>query len=158
MKKYISVIISVILITLTACAQKKSTKTSAISYLKMERTACFGRCPAYMVEVYKNGLVRYTGRQFTEYTGVYEYNIGSKKAQDLFKQFAEKRVDTCKEYYEAYIADLPGLNYGFTINGKQKEIMNAPFGPKYLQLLSGEVDKVSTPGVGWKKVGDLTTK
>lgn len=158
MKKYISVITAIVLIALTACAQKKSTKASSITYLKMERTACFGRCPAYMVEVYKTGLVRYTGRQFTEYTGVYEYNIGSKKAQSLFKQFAEKRVDTCKEVYDNNIPDLPGLNYGITINGKTKEIMNAPFGPKFLQLLSGEVDKVAKPGVGWKKVADLTTQ
>lgn len=155
MKKYISVLAAVIIVVLSACAQKKAAKSPAFSYIKMERTACFGRCPSYMVEVYKNGLVRYTGRQFTDNLGVYEYNIGTQKAQNLFKQFTQKRADTCKEFYDNNIPDLPGLHYGFIINGKERKISNAGFGPKYLETLSQEVDKVAKPGIGWKKISDL---
>lgn len=155
MKKYISVIAAILVVAFSACA-KKASKTPSITYVKMERTACFGRCPAYMVEIYKNGLIRYTGRQFTEYTGVYESNIGSKEATKLLKKFADNRVDTCREVYDNNIPDAPGLYYGFKINGKDKTIANAPFGPKYLSLLASEIDKHAKPGVGWKKINDLT--
>jgi len=157
MKKYISVIAAILVVAFSACA-KKASKTPSVTYVKMERTACFGRCPAYMVEIYKNGLIRYTGRQFTEYTGVYESNIGSKEATKLLKKFADNRVDTCREVYDNNIPDLPGLYFGFKINGKDKTIANASFGPKYFGTLSNEVDKYAKPGIGWKKVSDLTPK
>lgn len=157
MKKYISVIAAILVVAFSACA-KKATKAPSISYIKMERTACFGRCPAYMVEIYKTGLIRYTGRQFTEYTGVYESNIGSKEATKLLKKFADNRVDTCREVYDNNIPDLPGLYFGFKINGKDITVANASFGPKYFGPLSNEVDKYAKPGVGWKKISDLTPK
>ncbi len=155
MKKYISVIAAILIVTISACA-KKASKTPSITYVKIERTACFGRCPAYMVEIYKNGLIRYTGRQFTEYTGVYESNIGSKEATKLLKKFADNRVDTCREVYDNNIPDAPGLYYGFKINGVEKNIANASFGPKFLGNLANEIDNHAKPGIGWKKISDLT--
>lgn len=158
MNKYIYVIVASITIAFSACAQKATNSTKTISYLSMERTACFGRCPSYMVEIYKNGLVRYTGRQFTTYLGVYERNIGTTKAKKILNEYAVRKVDTCKDVYENYIADLPGLMYSFVINGKKKEVINAGFGPKYFEMLSQDIDKIAQPGVGWKKVADLTPK
>ena len=154
MNKYISAITLLMAISFSAYAQKTS-NVKSISYLSMQRTACFGRCPTYMVEIYKNGLVRYTGRQFTEYTGVYERNLGSKKVAPLLKEFASYRVDTCKELYENNIPDLPGLIYNFKIDGKETKIYNAGFGPKYLDYLGMQVDKLVKPTKSWKKVRDL---
>jgi hypothetical protein len=157
MNKYISLIALLIIVSLGACAQKKVSKLTAkgLSYARYERTACFGRCPAYMVEVYTNGLMRYTGRQFTEYTGVYEKNIGTAKAQSILKKYAANKVDTCRDIYDNVLPDVPGLNYVFTINGKEKNISNAGFGPKFLEALAVEVDKVAKPDKTWKKIRDL---
>ncbi len=154
MKKYVSVIAVFIALALSACAQKSTTTTKTISYMSMQRTACFGQCPMYMVEIYKNGLVRYTGRKFVKYEGVYERNIGSKKAQSLLKEFSKYRVDTCKDMYESNIADMPGLMFQFTINGKNKEIVNGHFGPQFLEELAGKLDKEKAiqPTSTWKKV------
>jgi hypothetical protein len=155
MNKYFSGIVLLIVLAFSACAQKNINGAKTISYMRYERTACFGRCPAYMVEVYKNGTIRYTGRQFTEYTGVYERNIGTKKAQSILKKYATTRVDTCKEMYENNIPDMPGLMYVFTIGGKNKEILNAGFGPRFLETFAGEVDQIAKPGIGWKKIKDI---
>lgn len=170
MNKYLSgLAVASLMLVFTACAQQKKTATdnktsttaksskviAGVSYIKMQRTACFGRCPSYQVEIFRNGIVRYTGRQFTEYTGVYEREIEPKQAQQLMKEFTTYRVDTCKDVYDNMIADLPGLIYDFTISGKEKQIANAHFGPKYLEAMGKKIDAVAKPGIGWKKVGDL---
>ncbi len=155
MNKHIYGIAILLSISFMACAQMNLSGSKTISYMRYERTACFGRCPTYMVEVYKNGIVRYTGRQFTEYTGVYEKNIGSKKAQSILKQYTAKRIDTCREVYDNNIPDLPGLMYGFKIGNKEKTIANAGFGPKYLEALAVDVDKIAKPDKTWKKIKSL---
>lgn len=157
MNKYISVIAALLVLSVSGFAKTSMTKAKTISYMSMERTACFGRCPMYKVEIYNTGLVRYTGRQFVDYTGVYEYNIGAAKAKALLKQYADKRVDTCSQFYDSNIADLPGIMYNFKINGKDKEISNAHFGPKFLDNLAIEVDKNVKPDKNWKKVKDINT-
>ena len=64
------------------------------------------------------------------------------------------RADTCSDLYESRIADLPGLFYTLTINGKQKQIHNANFGPEYLTTLSDEFDKHFRIDGSWTKISD----
>ena len=39
--------------------------------VSLRRTPCMGRCPVYRLEVFENGIVRYTGVQFTDRLGTY---------------------------------------------------------------------------------------
>lgn len=147
-------------ILMSACAQQKKTTSKAetgsqIQELAMERTACFGQCPAYRVEIKKDGSVKYTGRHFTEYTGTYEIKTDPKKVAELFKSFDKYRVDTCQKSYDNKIPDLPGLIYQITYSGnKQQEIMNAHFGPDFLKQLGKEVDEFAKVDDTWTKTAD----
>lgn len=148
MRKLALILLPVLMISLFACAQKK------ISYIKMNRTACFGRCPVYSVEIYQNGLVRYSGELFTDHQGVYEKNIGKTKAQNLMKQFAKYRVDTCSNQYTSRIADLPGILFNIKYGSTTKRINNAHFGPDFLRTLAADVDSLSQVNSSWKKKAD----
>jgi len=148
MRKIALSLLPVLVISLFACAQKK------ISYVKMNRTACFGRCPVYSVEIYPTGLVRYSGQYFTDHQGVYETNIGKTKAQNLMKQFEKYRVDTCKNQYESRIADLPGIVFNIKYGKTNKRINNAHFGPDFLRTLAANVDSLSQVNSHWKKTAD----
>lgn len=148
MKKNLVALAAILMIGLSACAQKN------ISYIRMQRSACFGRCPVYWVEVYKNGLVRYSGQRFTEHQGVYEKNIGTANTAALFKLFGSYHVDTCKRNYEVLISDLPGIYYKIMMGKKTKRIDNAHFGPSFLKELSKSVDSLAIVDGSWKKVAD----
>jgi hypothetical protein len=172
MKKQLSGITALLfVIAISACAQTKSTtKTTAtttkttktkvaknapaISYLAMNRTACFGKCPAYKVEVYSDGLVRYSSQMFTEYEGVYEKNVGAAKAQAVLSLYSKNRVDTCQGDYKNIIPDIPGLVYEFKYGKTTKKIYNAHFGPEFLQTNAGKVDEIAKVDNTWKKVAD----
>lgn len=162
MKKNILSILLISIIAFAACAsQKKTAKQSPkkkaqteITYAQMWRSACFGRCPEYKIEVYKDGLVRYTGIRFTQDSGIYEKNMGAAKAAELLGMFATYRVDTCKENYENIIPDLPGLTYQLRINGKDKTIRNASFGPEFLPFIAKKWDSEIQVDNSWKKISE----
>lgn len=160
MKKNLFIIIPVLVVALIACAQTKKTtsKTSPkklnLEYVLMKRTACFGRCPMYKIELYKDGTLRYTGERFIKDSGVYEKNIGAANAEKLLDEFRKYRIDTCKEEYSMPIADLPGIYYNYKINGVEKKIVHAEFGPDFLKSLAMSMDDVgyNVDHSTWKKI------
>jgi hypothetical protein len=171
MKKNILFLVLMVIVVFTACAgQKKTKKTPAksnklnVTYAKMFRTSCFGRCPNFYVEVYNTGLVRYTGVRFVTDSGVYEKNIGTVKAQELLNEFNNYRVDTLKDEYPLLVSDLPGINYTFRYGNITKKVMNSHYGPWFMKELAREVDKlVMTDGVlkldrNWKRVASPSTE
>jgi len=158
MKKNLFGLGLLLMIVLVACANSKKTTATGpkTEYVRMERTACFGTCPSYVVEVYKDGMVRYTSVHYTEYEGVYEKNLGAEKTMEVLKQFDEYRVDTCQNEYPQIIADLPGIiNYIKYANGNKKHIYQAHFGPDFLKTLARNIDSISQVNTSWKKVKDI---
>lgn len=160
MKKQILSAIVILSLVLTACAQSKKATTSVrsnnINYISMERTACFGTCPHYIIEIYESGLVRYSGRTFADPKGVYEKDMDKAMIQKLFSDFEAYRADTCSEVYPLMIADLPGLKFIIKYeNNKTKTIQNAHFGPGFLKTLAEEIDNAIKPGKSWNKTADF---
>lgn len=154
--------LSVMIVLLTACAaQKRSGAADDVTYVQMWRTSCFGKCPNYKVEIYHDGLVRYTGYQFTD-TGIYEKNIGAAKAKQILSNFTVNRVDTLQKEYRMMVADLPGINYTFRFDNREQIVRNAEFGPIFLRELANRIDELvkqeenSAPKIDgtWKKISD----
>lgn len=150
-----------------ACAQQKKaatagteTKAPGIRSIEMHRTACFGKCPDYLLKIDANGMATYTGRTNAPYQGTYEKKLDSKKVAELFANFNRYQVDTCSEKYKT-IPDLAGLNYSIDYGDKgEKTINNAnsPFAPKFLQGLGERMDKLAPIDGSWKKVADAPKK
>lgn len=153
-------LLSFLSLALAACANNKnlnrsSTKHHApLEYLQMERTACFGKCPVYSIELYNDGRIIYTGKRFIEDSGRYEKNIGKAAVAKIFKQFDAYRADTCKASYELMIQDLPGISYQYSRNDEMKTIQNAHFGPGYLRHLANDIDSLGyyPSHKTWKKI------
>jgi hypothetical protein len=120
----------------------------------MRRGPCFGRCPQYDATIHSDGRAEFSGSRNVSPLGVYKKNIGTAAAQKILRAFMEYRADTCSELYESRIADLPGLFYTLTINGKTKVINNANFGPSYLTTLSDEMDALFHVDASWTKISD----
>lgn len=165
-------IISTVLLSASCAQQKKTTNNKAtakstattsssdattkeITSVTMERTACFGRCPAYKTEIYSDGTVKYTSRSFTTYEGVYTSTIDKNEVSKLFADMKNYQIDTCSGEYQSLIADVPGIIFHIMRGKEDQEIMNAHFGPDYLKGLAKRIDNLATPNDSWKKVGDI---
>lgn len=145
--------------TTTTTTTTTSTSTTAVgktTYVKMERTPCFGRCPHYNLEFWDNGLVRYTGINSTDMQGTYEKNMDAKKIKTFLKQLDTYRVDTCQAEYEPLVTDVPGLNFTISRGEETNKIRYANFGPGFLGVLATEMDNMATPDKTWKKVNNIT--
>ncbi len=168
MKKHLLLGLLLFSTVLIACAhtrktsRKKTPSNSAgtaalrgLTSVMMRRGACFGRCPEYTLTVNSNGMVEYNGTRNTEPLGVYQKNIGTAKAQNLLGRFMAYRADTCSATYHSRVADLPGLSFTLTQNGKQQLIGNANVGPRFLVELSESMDSLVNVDNTWKKIRDV---
>lgn len=166
MKKHLLGALAISVLVMTACAQSKkmksqgtssasAVKTPAVHYVSMERTACFGQCPTYKIEMFEDGRVVYEGRMFAKPQGTYEKNIGAEKVKAIFDKFEYYRADTCKKEYEMLISDLPGLTYEIKLDNETKQINNAHFGPGFLKELANKIDQNVKPDDSWKKTADF---
>jgi hypothetical protein len=167
MKKPLLIPVLICFAVLAACAQGRKTAkgeaapkagkapAQSLTSATMRRGACFGKCPEYTITINSSGLAEYTGKRNAEPLGVYQKNIGAAAAQALLKEFAQYRVDTCQDLYRVAISDLPGLHYTFIINGKEKKIGNANFGPDFLIIMSDQMDALGKVDASWKKIRDI---
>lgn len=152
--------LALVLITLApliswSVKKKKLAVNSAISSVSMRRTACFGRCPEYKIDISKTGEVTYTGIRNVKDTGVYKKNIGYIKAMQIIGALNTAKVDTCRNLYDNRIPDLPGIIYTISYKDSTKRISNAEWGPQFLKETAEAIDAIGKPAPGdktWRKV------
>jgi hypothetical protein len=148
----------------TACAQTgkmNRTKTRAhgkmpaVTSATMQRGACFGRCPEYKLTIKSDGTVIYQGARNAPSLGTYQKNIGAEEATKVLNEFSQYRVDTLQDTYRQTISDVPGLGYTFVINGREKSVGNANFGPTFLLSMAELMDNYGKVDANWKKIADV---
>ena len=153
MKKIIFIGSVLFAIGFSACADaKKPTGNNTITALEISHGACFGKCPIHTIKIYNTGLVRYTGKTYVEFEGVYEKKLNKAKMLQILKDAEEGRIDTCKAEY-AYVPDLAATDFVVTYkSGKVKTIRNAHRGPAFLKDLSEEIAENVKVDKTWKKI------
>ena len=158
MKKYIVVIALMLGMTINADARHKKVKikkSKGITAVTLSRGACFGRCPIYTLSIKNNGTAVFEGRNATDFLGTYQKQFTPSEVEEIFKRSSDYHVDTLQSNYVVRISDLPGLDLTFTINGKEKNVHNANFGPRFLVNLAEFIDQTVRVDSTWRKVKDL---
>jgi hypothetical protein len=61
-----------------------------IQEIVLERTACFGTCPVYVLALRRNGSAEYLGAMFVERMGRFQRRVAS----EAFAQLAECAIDS----------------------------------------------------------------
>lgn len=122
-----------------------------ITYLKLERTPCFGKCPTYSVEFLKTGQVIYTGKKNTKMLGTYRAKMNKVQLNAFFRQFEKYSYSKLSSKYEVLAQDLPGMNIAVVVNGKRKSIIHADAGPRFLTQIAADIDE-KVEGLQW--IGD----
>lgn len=158
MKKFFLAVVALTIVAPVFAKHKKTKKkkkaptASAIRSVSMHRTACFGRCPEYKIELNSSGIATYTGIRFVEDSGVYTKNIGTAKSMEIIGQLITYHVDTCRRMYESRITDVPDVYYTITYKDSVKKIFNANWGPIYLREIAQQMDEIGkVHDNSWKK-------
>jgi hypothetical protein len=74
----------------------------------LERSPCYGRCPAYTVRVFADGAVEFDGRQFVGTLGPSRGVLSAAQVAALQQAFATAQFDALKPAYrDTRTTDLP---------------------------------------------------
>jgi len=90
--------------------------------ITLSRTACFGTCPAYRVEIHGNGTVLYEGQMYVALTGTHRGSIGKETVSELVEAFRNIDYYSLQDEYVWGATDLPTYETSIAIDGKSKAV------------------------------------
>lgn len=125
-----------------------------VTRIEIERTMCFGTCPAYTASLASNGVVRYEGRAYTPRKGKWTTDISPSVIQTLDKLQARVGFQKLKDKYAVQYTDQPTTIV--TVYWGQKKKTVSCYGhssePAGFTKLAEEVDKaIAKPGLKWRR-------
>ncbi|MBI1213156.1 MAG: hypothetical protein GC190_16955 [Alphaproteobacteria bacterium] len=93
-------------------------------HITMSRTACFGMCPIYHVDIAGDGTVRFEGVRFTAVTGPQQATIARDAVEALFNKFRAANFFWLYREYTAQVTDLPSCILKISFDGKEMTVQD----------------------------------
>jgi hypothetical protein len=126
---------------------------------QLERTRCYGSCPAYTVSIAGDGTVRYDGQAFVSIPGRHTAQISPAAVTELIHQFRAANFLSALPRYQSNWTDLPTQALSLHINGQIKTVVDY-FGldvglPLAIHNLETAIDKAAG-SERWIKGNDET--
>lgn len=90
----------------------------------LQRTVCFGKCPAYTVEISGDGTVCYDGLGFVAITGQRKAHIPADNVRALWDAFVKADFFWTFDEYRAGVTDLPTNRLSISFDGKSKTVVD----------------------------------
>ncbi len=125
--------------------------------ITLERTVCYGSCPAYKLSIDFNGNVGFNGGNFTKKRGKAAGKISQNQIKDMIAEFEKSDFFNLRDSYEEardgcteFETDNPSEIISIQINGKKKRISHY-FG--CLKVDGNPTELVETLGV---KIDQIT--
>lgn len=120
--------------------------------VRLQRTACFGRCPIYTLSFYKDGTAIYKGEKWVEKEGLYKGRVSESNLNNIISKAKEIGFyDMDNQYDSEYVTDLPSTIT--TLKGESgfKVVANRYEGPELLYELEKLIDEVAD-SIEWEKI------
>ena len=92
--------------------------------ISLQRSACFGRCPVYDVEIDGDGTVYYDGKNYVAVTGPHEAHISTEAVHALYDAFVMADFFRTFDFYRAPVTDLATYALTIAFDGKQKQVQD----------------------------------
>lgn len=115
--------------------------------ITMQRTVCFGFCPAYTVSITGAGQITYTGERFVNVVGRQTATIAREDVDRLLRRFDAIGFENLRDEYRANVTDLPTTTVTLERNGRRKVVVD--YGgvgagmPESVRELQQEIDRVA---------------
>lgn len=147
MKRRSSILAVLAAVWMVACAPTAAPAEEGPLQITLQRTECFGYCPAYTVTIDGDGAVTYEGRSFVNVTGRQTAQIPSADVTRLLERFDAVGFDQLNDEYRGAMTDLPTTTITLTRNGRTKLLVD--YGgtsvgmPREVRDLQAEIDRVA---------------
>lgn len=112
----------------------------------LERTLCYGACPAYKVTVYADGSVEYVGERYVKLKGRHTGKIGAAEIAAIEAAFEEAKYFELRDAYEKMeVTDNPSVITSYRRGGLTKTVRHYHgdrSAPKSLNTLEDRFDEI----------------
>lgn len=98
--------------------------TESDTLINMERTICFGTCPAYTLTIWKNGKVTFNGKEFVEYKGIETGKMSQEKIDKLIQKIKQSpfmEMPSSPECETRY-TDMPSVFLTIKLDGERNSV------------------------------------
>jgi len=92
-------------------------------FFSLERTPCFGKCPAYVITVDKEGKASYTGRTFADRPGTWKAQVDRATLEALLDRANAIGFFGLEDRYDGPVTDLPSTIVRIQADGKDKKVV-----------------------------------
>jgi hypothetical protein len=89
---------------------------------RLERSACEGECPVYIVSVDADGHVEFSGRNWVAWTGVRSWRLAPNEVAELFALFDRMSFDAMPAATSEHRIDFAGAKLSLTRAGTTKSV------------------------------------
>jgi hypothetical protein len=111
--------------------------------IKLERTRCFGQCPAYWVTIEADGRVIYEGRDFVRVKGRQTARISPGAVAALLETAERIGFFNLNDAYRARVTDNPTTFVTITRAGRTKTIEDYVSAPAAVKDLESKIDEAA---------------
>ena len=130
-----------------AFAQKKKV-------IGIQKTACYGACPVYTMDILNNCKVILRAEKFLEMgAGEFKSRLSKIKYEELIHAFRQSGFFELDEIYRSNVSDLPTTYFYFKDNGEAKTIEVYGKWPDDLTALDKKLTALIDE-LKWKKVSN----
>lgn len=102
----------------------KTASSTLDTLVQMERTICFGTCPAYTLTIHKNGEVTFNGKEFVEYKEIATGEMSQEKLDNLIEKINDSpfmEMPSSPECETQY-TDMPSVFLTIKLDGKRNSL------------------------------------
>ncbi len=109
-------------------------------FFSLERTPCFGKCPAYTVNVYRSGFATYEGRTHAPREGRYTGRVDRVTMERLLQQAEAIGFFGLADTYDGPVTDLPSTITRIVSGDRDKRIVARYKVPATLKAFAAQAD------------------
>ena len=115
--------------------------------ISLSRSACFGTCPGYSVEIRGDGSVFYQGGDYVAVSGNHRSSVSMDEVRSLFDAFGKSDFFWTFDEYRADITDNPTYVVAISYDGHRKRVVDyvgrAVGMPREIAELENTIDAIA---------------
>jgi hypothetical protein len=121
-------------------------------FFSLERTPCFGRCPAYLVKVYRSGRATLDGRSNAPLNGAHRARVGKEIMERILSE--AERIDffALQDSYDSQVTDLPSTIVRVVSGTRDKQVVGRHRMPETFKGFAQLADSLLLP-LPWTPTG-----
>ena len=102
---------------------KEVSNTAEGLFLSFERTPCFGKCPAFRMNVQHGGSATYEGIQFAPRDGKYSGKVSKAILNEILSEAERIGFFDLQEKYDGPVTDIPSMIIDIRTKDKRHKVL-----------------------------------